>query len=468
MVRLTLCFAMGLFLVAGGDAEVLRVYPDGSGDYPTIQAAVFAASDGDEVELADGIYRGHGNREIYFVGRAITVRSHSGVPENCIIDCGGDLASPRRGFYFADDEGPDSILRGITVANGRAQEDPYYYKGGCVMVSFSSPQFVNCIFRDGYAYSGGGGVFCRNGSPTFINCRFENNEAGMGAGLDSFFATPAVINCEFTGNEGDLGGALALRNNPNALILVASTLFADNRASQRGGGLLCDGGELALSGCRFAGNFAEGGGAARIEGTMNVKIEDCWFEDNTSTMGPGGVSYQLVYQGFSDISGCTFVGNEGGELGGALLLASPNLDVPAYVHGCTFYGNSAEDGSSIRIYGNVEPTIENCILSFGRDGEVIGGGSSSMITLACCDIFGNGAGDWIGPIENQYGIDGNISEDPLFCDAAGSDFTISTHSPCAPASPPNPECGLIGAHPTECGTTPTESASWGGIKSLFR
>ncbi len=468
MLRFTLCLAVGLFLVACGDAAVLHVYPDGSGDYPTIQAAIFAASNGDEIELADGIYNGHGNSEIYFVGRAITVRSRSGVPENCIIDCGGDLSSPRRGFYFTDNEGPDSILRGVTVAHGRAQEDPYYYKGGCVMVAFSSPQFVNCIFRDGYALGGGGGVFCRNGSPIFINCRFENNEAGLGAGLDSFFATPAVINCEFTGNEAGLGGGIALRNNPNALILVASTLFEENRATQRGGGLLCDAGELALSGCRFDGNFAAGGGAVRIEGAMDVKIQDCWFEDNISTMGPGGLSYQLAYQGTGIVSGCTFADNEGGELGGALLLASPSIEVPAYVTGCTFYGNSAVEGSSIRLYGHVAATVENSILSFGRDGAAISAGVSSPVSLACCDIFGNGAGDWTGPVESQYGIEGNIAEDPLFCDATGGDFTISIRSPCTPGSPPNPECGLIGAHPPECGTTPPASSSWGEIKSMFR
>jgi hypothetical protein len=54
-------------------------------------------------------------------------------------------------------------------------------------------------------------------------------------------------------------------------------------------------------------------------------------------------------------------------------------------------------------------------------------------------------------IAGQYGINGNISLDPLFCDAANGDFTLQGISPCRPFSMPNSECGQIGAHPVGCG-----------------
>jgi len=64
-------------------------------------------------------------------------------------------------------------------------------------------------------------------------------------------------------------------------------------------------------------------------------------------------------------------------------------------------------------------------------------------------VYGNAGGDWTGCIADQYGINGNISEDPLFCDAENGDFTIrDDYSPCAPAN--NPECGLIGALGVDC------------------
>jgi hypothetical protein len=86
------------------------VDPYGTGDYPTIQAAIDAAEDGDIICLADGTYTGNGNRDIDFRGQAITVRSHSGDPDQCIIDCEGSHAEPHRGFRFHHGESTDSVL----------------------------------------------------------------------------------------------------------------------------------------------------------------------------------------------------------------------------------------------------------------------------------------------------------------------------------------------------------------------
>ena len=63
------------------------VKPDGSGDAPTIQAAIDSAVTGDTVILENGVYTGVGNRNIDFRGKAITVRSELGVAELCVIDC---------------------------------------------------------------------------------------------------------------------------------------------------------------------------------------------------------------------------------------------------------------------------------------------------------------------------------------------------------------------------------------------
>jgi len=90
------------------------------------------------------------------------------------------------------------------------------------------------------------------------------------------------------------------------------------------------------------------------------------------------------------------------------------------------------------------------------------------LVFDCSDIYGNDGGDWTGSIASQYGVNGNISADPLFCDAQGGDFTIDAASPCAPTA--NTCRELIGALGIGCGMTSVEMqrSTWGGIKALYR
>ena len=113
------------------------------------------------------------------------------------------------------------------------------------------------------------------------------------------------------------------------------------------------------------------------------------------------------------------------------------------------------------------PSLENTVIAFSSAGAAVYCDGPEP-TLTCCDVYGNAGGDWVGCIAGQYGINGNICEDPLFCDPQNGDLTLQGCSPCAPFSPPNPECDLIGAWPIGCGGTPVDRISWGAIKALFR
>ncbi|MHC4642230.1 MAG: hypothetical protein ACYS32_11340, partial [Planctomycetota bacterium] len=56
-------------------AKVIYVDANAHADFNNIQAAINDANNGDIVEIQPGTYRGIGNRDIDFLGKAITVRS---------------------------------------------------------------------------------------------------------------------------------------------------------------------------------------------------------------------------------------------------------------------------------------------------------------------------------------------------------------------------------------------------------
>ncbi len=134
--------------IAGASAAELHV----PADYATIQAAINAAQDGDTVIVADGVYTGTGNRDIDFLGKAITVRSVRG-PAHCTIDCQGSDEHPRRGFHFHSLEQASSVLDGFTIRNGYAPHESgcHYSGGGILCRDGSNPTIRNCILVDNVA-----------------------------------------------------------------------------------------------------------------------------------------------------------------------------------------------------------------------------------------------------------------------------------------------------------------------------
>jgi hypothetical protein len=118
MRRVLLNLAVALALSSSAAATVYLVNPDGTGDFPTIQEGIWACSEGDTVELGDGVFTGNWNRLIDFMGMAITVRSRSGDPEACVIDIEADVDNQRFAVVFHYGEGPESRLEGLTITGG--------------------------------------------------------------------------------------------------------------------------------------------------------------------------------------------------------------------------------------------------------------------------------------------------------------------------------------------------------------
>jgi hypothetical protein len=452
----------GVLWVPAALAATYIVRPDGTGDFPTIQAGINAAADGDVIELADGTFTGAGNRDIDYLGKAITVRSQGGNAEACVIDSEGSISAYHRGFYFHTGEGTGSTLSGVTIMGG------YFDDGGGVRCLAASPAIVGCVVRDSRAENSGGGLACGNGAaPRVEGCTFATNRAGsLGGGACCWGesalhrrASPTFLACSFVENYCTAdGGALAFAHGANATITDCTFLRNGCGLWSGGAGLACSGASPVLTGCAFIENVSGANGGGATFSYSYAVLTRCAFLRN-SCAGSGGA---LAEAGSSlGISGCTFAGNTAGADGGAISTWSTE----SHVEGSTLFGNSAVSGSGVMLRPNAQLTVTRTIIAFGTDASAVACDAGASVTMSCCDIYGN-VGDWVDCIEDQANASGNISRNPLFCDSAGGEFTLHANSPCAPDS--NLECGLIGAWPVGCGGTPVEQTTWGGLKSLFR
>ena len=403
-------FALFVILAASAGATTYVVAPDGSGDFVTIQDALDAAVGGDVIELLNGTFLGDGNRDLIFHGKGLTLRSQSGSAEACVIDCEGSEADPHRGVDFSYGEGADTRLEAITITNGWADN-----KGGAVSCDgVVSPTISDCHFLGNHAYQAGGIQCHGEAAPTIENCYFEGNEAEWSGGaLQAYGAAPIVAGCTFYANHANHG----------------------------------------------AGMYVYGGGAS-------PQVLGCLFLENEAAHCTGGLHAEHFAS--PTLRGCLFVGNISLNSGAAL---TASIVTTAEVSSCTFWGNgTGSQGSAVANGEDCQTTLENTIIAATQGGPAIVSypGGSAFTLLTCCDLHGNAGGDWVGEIADQFGIDGNISEDPLFCGPDVGDFTLAEDSPCAPFTPPNEECDLIGARPIGCGPTDVSKVSWGELKSRFR
>ncbi|MCP4583727.1 MAG: T9SS type A sorting domain-containing protein [candidate division Zixibacteria bacterium] len=103
---------------------------------------------------------------------------------------------------------------------------------------------------------------------------------------------------------------------------------------------------------------------------------------------------------------------------------------------CTISHNLATEGGGLELRDS-DVTITNTIISFSGQGEAISVRGDVTVGITYSDIYGNAGGDWIGPIADQLGINGNICDDPLFVDAANNDFELTANSVCIDAGDPD-------------------------------
>ncbi len=234
-----------------GDPLVSDPLENGSPEHPfdAIQEGIDAAVNGDTVLVLDGTYTGDGNKNLDFGGRNITVRSENG-PDNCIIDC----EASGRGFYFHSDEGPASVVDGLTITNGLVAF------GGAIYCFFSSPTVNNCIIAGNIVHLDGGGIWCYQDS------------------------NPTISNCIITGNTVHLeGGGGAIYCYQGSSPTIANCIIADNAATYEGGGIYVFDGCPKIINCTIAGNTASSGGGIYCYQPSSPTISNCTITRNSGS-----------------------------------------------------------------------------------------------------------------------------------------------------------------------------------------
>jgi hypothetical protein len=292
-VRLLTVLLLGLG--ASTSAEPWHVLPDGSGDYPTIQAAVDAAIDNDVIELADGVFTGLGNCDIDLLGKTLIIRSVGGDPGACVIDCSGVPGPFHRGFLLVNSEGELTTLEGFTITNGTGSTGITAAGGAILCLNGSSPAIVNCVFEDNHVVNPegttlGGAIHAGGAYPRVIDCEFRSNRAGYGGALSGSFAL--ISGCTFVDNVADIQcGAIGLGLEPGVL---ENCTFVRNVAPT-GGALQAMSASVSATNCILASNLC--GGAISLYGSGSISLTCCdiygneggdWTEPIADQLGAGG------------------------------------------------------------------------------------------------------------------------------------------------------------------------------------
>ena len=303
-------------------------------DYPTIQEAIDASSDGDEIVVAPGTYTSTQDGHVVDMkGKAITLRSSDG-PEVTIID--GENA--RRGIACVSGETDATLIEGFTITNGNAteydydgdgEEDNWEGSGGGILSFQSNLQLNNCKING----NTGSGIHCSESNLSINNCTVAGNQKGGGIWFrDGGHA--AISECDISNNTGGLGGVY-IGTQGNATIHDCNIL-KNTTNNVRGAGIHISGyTNVTVSGCIIEENtaIADGAGILAFGSGLNLAISQCMIDHNVGH----GIFYFGFFSNKLTISDCSVSNNLNG---GMFLTAPSDIDSTASIHGCVIADNS--------------------------------------------------------------------------------------------------------------------------------
>jgi len=188
----------GVFYVDGPNGDDDNAGLTRDAPFATIQKGIYSAWPGESVLVlvADGVYRGTGNRDLHLRG-PVTLRSVNG-PHLTVIDCD----SNGHGISFTGPGDDKSVLDGFTITHCGTWE-PYSMRGAIYVLS-ASPTISDCLISSNTGGLYGDQVYTATGEllelprPAMANCTFVDN---VGYAILLSEGTTAMTNCISWGDE---------------------------------------------------------------------------------------------------------------------------------------------------------------------------------------------------------------------------------------------------------------------------
>ncbi len=381
-----------------------------------LQDALSLATDGNEIYIAQGLYKPDVSASIGPTGNhKATFAMKSGV-----VVMGGFAGVNAHDPSERNVTLYETILSGDLLGNDVWPEDLFDVKGDPTLTDNSYTVVTwngvdDSSALDGLTITGGhntlsnlgGGIYATDGVLTVRNCTFIKNWAGEldsgygGGAIDCSNCNINIIDSLFRSNACAGYGGACFVSEGNCFF--QNCMFVDNKSCYTGGAIYCAEGKVRISQCLFKENLVKSqfwqllphGGALRVFREELFIVNSQFIQNNASYNG-GAID---ISESVGSINQCLFETNTA-KGGGALYLTANNVELK----NCTFSGNHADTGSilEISVYssGLFKLNFENCI--FWGSEDWLANDGNAPINISYSDIQGG----WPG--------EGNVDADPCF------------------------------------------------------
>ena len=414
---------------------VFYVAPSGA-PYSTIQAALDAAVDGDQIYVAAGTYS-----DVHSLPAPPDYTGPTTIHQVVYVNKAVSIIG---GYDATFTDWNPEVNRTIIDA---------FNQGRCLVISGTdNPVIQGIVFQNGNALGqggviwddAGGGIYAMGGSPVVLQCEIHQNYAGSGGGiLFAYCDNFNLLHCTLTSNQcNDSGAAMFCLGSEG---YVEDTHFEFNISGNMAGGVYVDYNFPSFYLNTFKSNTAGNYGGAMVLYDTGANIENNIFTDNSA--GTGGAIWSSLSSGLIDSnqiinntaenSGAGLYFQEGThELrnnfvcsnhvtqpsgsGAGILVAAGNYN---WIHN-TIADNDGGDGTGMVLTDYLLEAAQVFITNQITSGQLLG----SWVRAGCSlymdhTLWYDNALDWDGTGFISPGTD-VFHGNPLYVDPAGGDYHI--------------------------------------------